>query len=96
LSEKIRSAFVLILYQVSLLTVVGKWFTRAATWVFVTEEVKQGAPLNQILLLPGFVVQSSPTIPMAAKEHKLGQEALWGHVKQDLNLVANALFSYGQ
>lgn len=45
------------------------------------EQVKQGAPLNQMLLLPDFVVQSSPVIPMAAKEHKSGQEALLGHVK---------------
>jgi hypothetical protein len=49
----------------------GKWFTRAATWVFVKEEIKQGAPLNQMLLLPGFVVQSSPAIPMAEKENDL-------------------------
>jgi hypothetical protein len=62
----------------------------------VKEEVKQGAPLNQMLLLPHFVVQSSPAIPMAGKEHKLGQEALLGHVKQDLNLVANPFPSYGQ
>jgi hypothetical protein len=73
----------------------GKWFTRAATWVFV-EEVKHGAPLNQMLLLPDFVVQSGPAIPMAAKEHKLGQEAFLGYVKQDLNLVANAFPSCGQ
>ena len=96
LSEQIRSAFVPILYHVSLLTVMGKWFTRAATWVFVKEQVKQGAPLNQMLLLPDFVVQSSPVIPMAAKEHKSGQEALLGHVKQDLNLVASTFPSYGQ
>ena len=96
LSKQIRSAFVPILYHVSLLTVVGKWFTRAATWVFVKEEVKQGVPLNQMLLLPDFVVQSGPAIPMAAKEHKLGQEAFLGHVKHDLNLVANVFPSYGQ
>jgi hypothetical protein len=40
LSEQIRSALVPILYHVSLLTATGKWFTRAATWVFVKEEVK--------------------------------------------------------
>jgi hypothetical protein len=40
LSEQIRSAFVPILCHVSLLTVMGKWFTRVATWVFVKEEVK--------------------------------------------------------
>ena len=72
----------------------GKWFTRAATWVFVKEEVKQGAPLNQMLLLPDLVVQSSPAIQMAAKKHKFGQEGLLGHVNQDLILVAFP--SYGQ
>ena len=77
LSKQIRSVFVPILYHVSLLTVVGKWFIRAATWVFVKEEVKQGVSLNHMLLLPDFVVQSGPAIPMAAKEHKLGQEAFW-------------------
>jgi len=96
LSEQIRSAFVPILYHVSLLTVMGKWFTRAATWVLVKEEVNQGATLNQMLLLPDFVVQSTPAIPMAAKEHKLVQEVFLGHVKQDLNLVVNAFHGYGQ
>jgi hypothetical protein len=73
-----------------------KWFTQAATWVFAKEEVKQGATLNQMLLLPDFVVQSSPAIPLATKEQKSGQEAFLGHVKQDLNLVANAFPSYRQ
>jgi len=74
----------------------GKWFTRAGTWVSVKEEVKQGAPVYQTPPPQDFVVQSRPAMPMAAKEHKLGQEALLGHVKQDLELDANVFSSHGQ
>jgi hypothetical protein len=51
LPQRTRRGFVPILCHVSLLTIMGKWFTRAATWVSVKEEVKQGARVNHVPLL---------------------------------------------
>jgi hypothetical protein len=48
LPQQTRPAVVPILCHVSPLTVMGKRFTRAATWVSVKEEVRQGALVKHI------------------------------------------------